>query len=167
VSCPRRIPLQSNLRINETSKKHDPILSGWWLMEYYTFKQSPPQIQLVKGMTTEPSLSKYHRELTEIQALAGADQAWHIQSGAGYVYMDCFAFLSLICPCLFLCPSWTACWNSGHSMLLFRKSWPNRAMFGLIVFKLLYVLWPTCTPPENHNHLANSNKNSRHCTVKT
>jgi len=44
-------------------------------MEYYTFKQSPPQIQLVKGMTTEPSLSKYHRELTEIQALAGADQA--------------------------------------------------------------------------------------------
>ena len=36
-------------------------------------------------------------------------QLWQTQSGAGYVYIDCFGFLNLICPSLFLWPSTIAC----------------------------------------------------------
>lgn len=70
-------------------------------------------------------------------------QEWQTQSGAGYVYIDCFGFLNLICPCLFLWPSTVACWKSDQMMLLFMKSCPNNAMFGLMVFKFSYVRCPT------------------------
>ena len=67
----------------------------------------------------------------------------HIQSGAGYVNIDCFSFLNLIWPCLLLWPLRTAASKSSHSMLLFRNNGPNNTMFGLIVFMFRYALCPT------------------------
>lgn len=93
--------------------------------------------QMSNNQDTRTKNIKIHRLHTWTIDIEYTYYAWHMQSGAGYVYMDCLGLLSLSSPCLFRCPSTTACWNSGHSMLLFKKSWPINAMFGLMVFMFM------------------------------
>lgn len=58
----------------------------------------------------------------------------HMQSGAGYVYTDCPAFLGFTCPTRDRCPFCTRFENSSHPKLSLANNSASKTMSGLTVF---------------------------------